>query len=1185
MTDGMDSFKDIVREYSKRKPSSFSFEKKAGDFERRLLTNQDQGVQGGYFNTNESRTQDRIVPYDEARDAIGGNQIYEAPHKPNSKGRSRTGYRMYGGRSPNQQLIYTRDIYGNTGYRTGRPDVVLGNRDAPVHMYTPKWNIYQPPSAKYGLTVQNFTEPYISRYGRHYIDWEGNLTDDRSKAALIDTWTGEELTEPPAELPVEEFGARYRPVMAATANTIYSMGEEKDAYHEMELQRNREYIAAYETQKQIQKLMDETGLPESFFMEQDPESGVSIYEQVLGAISARNDAEEDEIRKRMEERDLKYKEMTDKASELAQKRLEEHIAQYKEFMENPDAYIEPVKQPKGIWVFGTGDFRNKGHYSFAPQLRQYYKEELAKLMGAPIPEPEDEFDPIKYYNDIVGQYPEMAEVLSGLDQESWELLYDTDFDFSQYYTQGPDGQQVLRQGITPSTVADQIDMIVGEEEYHTDYDATHRKEALDEIENNRIRDLENHVENRIRIQRRAYARAGMKYTPEQEAKDRERYAKEVSVYETPKQAQARMHKEMLDRVEQKMEALLQNHDKNRDDPIEPGRGMGALASNYKGLHKRIIDMNKRIQLATENGQSHQYILQMQAERDSMQAKLDKMKEELLELAHAAGISPGTGKYSVFKEKSGTTSPIVVDEFDDEGYINPYFMDAINGPKRRYDHLLEQSRAEIYQNDLLNRIRETGKAPKMFDPQEYVSGNGKKKRGARVLPGEENMYDQTATDIYWKLYGHNGLTSGFQEELDRAVQGTEFQVKRQARSDAKREQIREMNAAQSGRTKDDENLAVVNLHKLVDWAIKPQYREAAHEWVREKGLRAGFPEEMYMTPKEGRTQVAVYMAKLYSIPPEVREELENGSVGEKGGDNRGLADAKYARLGRLFADTIKRNVAPPYQGLVAKMISDNPANNWQGILKMLTDPKNLPSDGVWIGDPKQVAYTAQYFINAKDDKDGGNYTITSKKVKREVDNAADKYIKGLLDKNGQVKVPDVEIPKGEGDPYEGKARTAAIRQGDVSPENIAANKKRIKAAEEAELTANSAKYQPQPTERQVTEKQWREAVAATKVEENNKAAADAEASARSARIVADEQAQADAERKATDQAEFRDELINTEFPKTANADVTGRKAAARKLMELYSKGRESKGGENKGGENKSEELDNGAETGDSQGQGV
>lgn len=1180
MTDGMDSFKDIVREYSKRKPSSFSFEKKAGDYERRLLTNQAQGVQGGYFNTNEGRTQDRIVSYGEARDAIGGNQIYEASHKPNSKGRSRTGYLTYGGRSPNQKIIYTRDIYGNTGYRTERPDVVLGSQIAPVHMYTPKWNIYQPPSAKYDLTVQNFTDPYIARYGRHYIDWEGNLTDDRSKAALIDTWTGETLTEPPAELPIEEFGARYRPVMAATANTIYSMGEEKDAYHEMELQRNREYIAAYEADKQIQKLMDETGLPESFFRERDPDSGISIYEQVLGAISARNDAEEEEIRKRMEERDLKYKEMTDKASELAQKRLKEHIAQYKEFMENPDAYTVPVKQPKGFWVFGTGDFRNRGHYSFAPQLRQYYKEELAKLMGAPIPEPEDEFDPVEYYNDIVGQYPEMAEVLGGLDQKYWELLYDTGFDFSQYYTQGPDGQQVLRQGITPSTVANLMEVIVNEEGEHAKIDAKHRKKALDEIENNRIRDLENHVENRIRIQRRAYKRAGIPYTPEQEAKDRERYAKEVSVYETPKQAQARMHKEMMDRVEQKMRALLQNHDENREDPAESGKGMGALASNYKTLHQQVIDMNKRIRLATENGQSHQSILQMQAKRDSKEAKLDKMRGKLLEIARAAGINPETGKYSVPKKTGGTT-PIMVDEFDDEGYINPRFMNVINGPRRRYNYLLGQSRVEIYQNDLLNRIRETGKAPKTFDPQEYVSGKDKKEKyGARVLPGEENMYDQTATDIYWKLKGYNGLTSGFQEELDRAVQGTEFQVKRQARSDAKREQIREMNATQSGRTKDDENLRMVDLHNRVDQTVRPQYREEAHKWVTENGSLVGLPESVYMTPEEMEAQRKANTAKIEAIPPDVLEEMVEGSVGWKGGDNRGLADAKYARLGQLFADTIKRNVNAPYRGLVAKMISDNPANSWQGILKMLTDPEELPADGVWSGDPRQVAYAAQHFINAKDDRDGGDYTITSEEVKREVDDAADKYIKGLLDKNGLVEVPKVEIPKGDGDPYERKGRIAAIRQGNISPENIAANKKRIRAAEEAELTANSTKYQPQLTEEQIAAKQRREAEATAKVEANNKAVADAEASAEFDRIVAENKAQADAEQKATDQAEFKNELINTEFPKTANADVTGRKAAARKLRELYSKNRESKGGENK-----SKELDNRTETGDSQDQGV
>lgn len=1146
----MDSFGDIIKGYSKRKPSSFSFEKKASDYEERLYANTSQGVQNGYANTNEGRGQSRIVSNKEIRDRIGGNQIYEAPHRPNGKGRSRTGYKMYGGRSPNQEVYFTRDIYGDTGYGTDRPDMTLGSRDAPVHMYTPKWNFYQPPSGKYGLSVQNFTDPYIARYGRNYLDWEGNLTDDRAQAALIDTLTGEQLTEPPEALPPDQFAARYRPVMAPNKHTIYSMGAEKDAYHEMELQRNREYLAAFETSQQIKKLMDETGLPESFFLERDPASGVSIYEQIFGAISARNNKEEEEIRTRMAGKDAEYKKLTDKASQLAQQRLDEHIKQYGEFMENPEAYTEPVKQPKGFWVFGTGDHRHKGHYSYAPQLKQYYREELAKLMGEPTPEPEDEFDPIAYYNNVVEQYPEMAEALSELEPETLEYLNGRGFDYSQYYTQGPDGNPVLRTGITPEAVADQIERIMGEDAYHKEYDATHRADAQKEIENNRAKDLQNHVENRIRIQRRAYKRAGMPYTPEQEAKDRERFANEVSVYETPRQAKARMEQETRERVRQRMESLLQNHDRNRDDPVESGKGIGSLMADYKTLHQQVIDLGRKIRLAEDNGQPAQSILRMQAELESMGDKLDKMRGQIIEQARAAGITPETGNYTVYTQRDGDADVSVVDEFDDEGYLNPRFMDVANGPRRRFNFLEGQSRVEIDQNDLLNRIRETGRGPKMVDPQNYTNAKGRAKFGARVLPGEENMYDQTATDIYWKLNGFGGLTSDFKQELDQAVQGTEFQARKRARSDAKRAQIKTMNATQPGRTREDAQLAMVDLHNQVNNTILPQYAIEAHQWVQDKGTLDGLPEEYFMSPEQIQAKQRDIAANKASIPPAVRVKMLGEEPGWDG-DNKGLINQRFQRTGKLLMDTIKNNVHPQYRSQVLQLISDNPANDWQGVLKMLTDPNTLSQGAVWSGDPKQVAYAVQHFVNAKDDLealDGESFYIDSEQGIVNTLHAADVDMGKFVDENGQLKVPKVKVPKGEGDPYEGRGRYAAIRDGNVTPENIEAHKKRIKAAEEKELTVNSEDFKPHPDPEQETAKQQREIVRAMDTEQNNKAQRDAEVSAEFDKIVAENTAREEAENKATNQAEYKDKLLNTTFPLGADADPTGEKETAKKLQQ-------------------------------------
>ena len=962
----MESFADIIGGYSKRKPSAFTGRIQKGLWDEiSELAAQDR-VQNNAQNTNRPRQtpqqKEQKGVIDERAKEKGYKEI-STPGKVNRHGRNKGGFR-HGTRvrSPNQDVIITRDIYGNKGFRTGRPDMVIGTKDAQEHIYNPRWNFFQPPSEKYGLTVQNFTDRYLSKIGRPYIDWEGNLTGDLGQARLKDRKTGEVLTRPPAAMPVEQIHARYEPVMADLEHMIYSSGKEKDDYYEMERARNRLYNIGYEVNKVIERLIEETGLPREYFMDRNDETGV--YNEIYNTVADKYDREETARRLRAEAAQGDYREMTSKASELAAKRLQDHINAYKEYLANPES-TQPVDQPRGFWVFGSGSAKNKGHYSFAPQLRQYYKEELAKLMGEPAPEPEWQFNRDQFIEETANRYksPELKNILSAMNDDDLEYLQANNYDFGALFARGENDTYTMR--ATPKVVAQRLKEYLStarsSDDWHRDEDARLRAEA-----------------------------------DANDAKTAQYWA-EHNMTESPQQTRVRQREELMGRVHDRLESLLANHAKNRVDPVETGKGLSSLAANYKTTHAQYMSAVSNLNAAISNGMPEANIAKLQERVDRFGAKLEEMGTMLVEQARAAGYSPETHDYAMYETDydSGNNVPQIINEFDSEGRINPRFMDVINGPKRTYDWYRVQSERELDQKALLERMRTTGKSPKI---------DGASPENHTVLPGEANVYDQNATDIYWKLAQRGGLNRSFMKQLSSQLNASKTLTGRAERGAQLQQTIDTMNNSQYGTLYRNNETLIPALHSYIDNTIRPEFTGPLHKFLDDKfkenkmlsekmGSKKGkdigdeFTLELllnklvqevegdgtdiYMSPEEKAARLAEIKAQFDKIKPEEAYKMVHGDL-PWGGSNIKLRTDKYKQLGEIFKDVLKANVAPGKRGMVMQVIEKHPSPSWQTTLKMLTDPSVIDQEGLWTGDPQQVAYMAQHLNDAKADVEGSGY---------------------------------------------------------------------------------------------------------------------------------------------------------------------------------------------------------------------
>lgn len=1050
----METFEEIVAKLSGR--SAFTTEpiRKASLFDvlnnakkdkgksaynRTKAENAAAGVQPGFKNTNKNRKQDSIgrdsmVRNDIAADA--GDGVFQLGHKTDKKGRIGNGSTPGGRWSPNQEVDYLTNIFGESKFNPVRPDMVLGKKEAPVYIWNPRWNYRQPLSPKYGLSVQNLGgNRYLSELGLRYIDWEGNLTRDINKAQLRDKLTGEILTEPPAAMRVEDIRNRYEPVMANDLDNpqlIYSLGREKDYYRELEMLMSQEYNVQMEIQRRLRQYAADTGIPfERLLMdratEENPQEGV--YDAVRKDVLAKYNKDEEIARQKAATQQREYDKLREQAAGLAQDRLDKHIAQYKEYLANPSAFTEPVPQPKGVWVFGTGDAMNKGHYSHAPQLRQYFREELAKLLGEPAPEPEDDFIPGEYKEAVAERYPELKDIMGDLSDEQLKRMYDRGYDYDRFYTTDDDGNRILRQIGDAATPEDTLDpekairrflqLEQGEDEWHQKHRADKIQEAKDRISQNALKDMERSVENQVKQAERIFAQYGVPLTPERvedlKARLRNEYLEQLdfqenglpggNIWEGESARDIENRPDDLRRaaIKERLSYLLNNHDSNREDPADPKFAM--FVGNYMQANDRYNRLKAMLDNAENTPGVDTYHLAKRVEE--ARAKVEDMRNQIIAGAQERGYFDKLNSSTLFNTSVSPDGKLRA--FDEEtGDINPSLRKLIVGPQKRNTLLRSLARAPVDVEDLINVMKQNNKLPMTFRMPSDKGGLFNKYKAPVVPSSLQDIYDQTATNIYWKLLKLYGGTipQNFRDRLDTAIETTRHTMNRQGTQDRIREQVEAMNNQNMadeetfmGRdaTAMETNQAFMNdLVKAAKNRVGPSHEAELMERLKpyldntrnftanniavpSKLMKIGVlmalkdtpwdDEEAHMKFVEGLSSKGVRANVEGELTPRQARQL----IGEKEawqGDHYRLAIAKFQYANKLLEDTIEKNISEPFQADLFDKIIDSPSMSWQSIQKEIIDycnehPGALKKDatGATIGHTDLIAYAAEHLNRA------------------------------------------------------------------------------------------------------------------------------------------------------------------------------------------------------------------------------
>ena len=1001
-----------------------------------------EGVQRGHKNTNKKRNQDTIVREPQIKNDIAeeaGDGLFQRGRSTNRNYEIGNGSRVWGRWSPNQVIEYLTNKFGESKFNPVRPDMVLGKKEAPVYIWNPRWNYRQPLSPKYGLSVQNLGgNRYLSELGLRYIDWEGNLTRDINKAQLRDKLTGEILTEPPAAMPVEEIRNRYEPVMANDLDNpqlIYSMGKEKDYYRELEMLMSQEYNVQMEIQRRLRQYAKDTGIPfERLLMdratEENPQEGV--YDAVRKDVLAKYNKDEEIARQKAAKQQREYDKLREQAAGLAQDRLDKHIAQYKEYLANPSAFTEPVPQPKGVWVFGTGDAMNKGHYSHAPQLRQYFREELAKLLGEPAPEPEDDFIPGEYKEAVAERYPELKKIMDDLSDEQLKRMYDRGYDYDRFYTTDDEGNRTLRQIGDAATPEDTLDpekairrflqLEQGEDEWHQKHRADKIQEAKDRISQNALKDMERSVENQVKQAERIFAQYGVPLTPERvedlKARLRNEYMEQLNfqenglplgnifVGESARDIENRPDDLRRAAINERLNYLLNNHDSNREDPADTeDTDFAMFVGNYMQANDRYNRLKAMLASAKNNPNVDTYHLAKRVEE--VRAKVEEMRDQIFEGAQDRGYFDKLNSSTLFNTSVSPDGKLRA--FDEEtGDINPSLRKLIVGPQRRNTLLRSLAHAPEDVDDLINVMKQNNKLP-MTSRLPNDKGGLFNKYKAPVVPSSlQDIYDQTATNIYWKLLKLYGGTipKNFRDRLDTAIETTKYNMDRAGISDAKRERIAAMNAGDmadeetyTGRdaTAMETNQAFMNdlvkaakkrvglsheaelMERLKPIMDKVREYSANGEEVPTRSLKMGVLMALRDMPWEDEEAHRKFVEGLSSkgvradVAPELTPRQARQLIGEKEawqGDHYRLAIAKFQYANELLENAIEKNISEPFQADLFDKIIDSPSRSWQNIQKEIINycnehPGALKKDetGATIGHTDQIAYAAEHLNRA------------------------------------------------------------------------------------------------------------------------------------------------------------------------------------------------------------------------------
>lgn len=1163
-----ESFEDIIKSYSNRKPSAFTTEPiRKGLLEQAILGNKKGGrndqsrsadaskrrsekghnVQSGAPDTRVKRKQDTTKKIKEVEDLLTGDQVFEPGRNLNRKGRMGNGARPYG-RTPNQGIFLRNDPYGRLVWRPERPDVILGKRDAPAYIWNPPANDKQPRSPKYNLAVQNFgtSNSYISKYGRPFKHKDGkHLTGDISQALLRDKRTGEIITQIPEEVPVEQVRQLYEPVMANDEDNkqmIYSSGPEKDDYYEREREWNTQYEVESQVQRVLRKYADKTGIPfEKLLFDRTPE-GTGVYDQVYSIIDQQVRGEEAGMRAKAAMEAEKYELLRNQASQAANRRLAQHTQDYQDYLERPDAFSEPVPQPKGAWVFGTGDAKHKGYYTYAPQLRRYYKEELAKLLGQPVPpDDDDEFDAQGYVEGITRQYPEMANALNGLSTDQLERMYNRGYSFDKFYTYDENGKRVLKpveeDGAPEDTINEFLDLEESEDRWHDEYDQQQRADALAHLSAEAQRNIQATVDNEVKRAKKIFSQYGIPIDEKREARLRAALTNKLTKQlNTGGDMKGNIWKEYTSSdlenrgdqlrqaaIQERLQNLLAGHDKNRVDPAEVE--LASLTGNYIQTNDRYNNLQSMLREAQARGDQNA-VRNITRKIEEARGTLDAMRTDIISGAQQRGYLDENGMVS----SPQFNMPIGTPFDEDTGNINVDFHRMITGPQRRKGWLTSMASAPKDVDDLINIMTSTGKLPMTFRPKDmdsktkrpsrFITNTMRRYAAPEVPPDLQDIYDPTATKIYWKLmklYG-GSLPDESKKRLDTATKDALLNIRRKWGSEDKRQQIAAMNA---GDMKPDEVRS--------GRAITDEERERV----------MANPEERGTTP----------------MTPEVAAELVGEKVPWTG--SRGVTSLlNVDNATKLFSKVLSETVADGYREEVAQMIMDKPGVSHQGILKMLNDIAN-EYEGVIIGDPQQLAFASQHMMDARrnhDDILNGPEGMFSGDVD-ESEKAAEEFKSKLTDETGKVLPPRVKYQKPEqGDPLIPPAMLIAQRRG-ISLDDA---KKIAQKQMEDQLTDQAAgkpstdisSTNGTPTadgqaisvgnkelagRTGVNLKRAREAAQANAeknivkpdIDARNKATAEAEASAQTDKITQEETAAAEAEEKRKTQDETRKGLESSE----------------------------------------------------------
>lgn len=1159
-----ESFEDIIKSYSNRKPSAFTTEPiRKGLLEQAILGNKKGGrndqsrsadaskrrskeghnVQSGAPDTRVKRKQDTTKKIKEVEDLLTGDQVFEPGRNLNRQGRMGNGARPYG-RTPNQGIFLRNDPYGRLVWRPERPDVILGKRDAPAYIWNPPANDKQPRSPKYNLAVQNFgtSNSYISKYGRPFKHKDGkHLTGDISQALLRDKRTGEIITQIPEEVPVEQVRQLYEPVMANDEDNkqmIYSSGKEKDDYYEREREWNTQYEVESQVQRVLRKYADKTGIPfEKLLFDRTPE-GTGVYDQVYSIIDQQVRDEETGMRAKAAMEAEKYELLRNQASQAANRRLAQHTQDYQDYLERPDAFSEPVPQPKGAWVFGTGDAKHKGYYTYAPQLRRYYKEELAKLLGQPAPpDDDDEFDAQGYVEGITRQYPEMANALNGLSTDQLERMYNRGYSFDKFYTYDENGKRVLKpveeDGAPEDTINEFLDLEESEDRWHDEYDQQQRADALAHLSAEAQRNIQATVDNEVKRAKKIFSQYGIPIDERREARLRAALTNKLTKQlNTGGDMKGNIWKEYTSSdlenrgdqlrqaaIQERLQNLLAGHDKNRVDPAE--EKLASLTGNYIQTNDRYNNLQSMLREAQARGDQNA-VRNITRKIEEVRGTLDAMRTDIISGAQQRGYLDENGMVS----NPQFNMPIGTPFDEDTGNINVDFHRMITGPQRRKGWLTSIASAPKDVDDLINIMTSTGKLPMTFRPKDmesktkrpsrFITNTMRRYAAPEVPPDLQDIYDPTATKIYWKLmklYG-GSLPDESKKRLDTATKDALLNIRRKWGSEDKRQQIAAMNA---GNMKPDEVRS--------GRAITNEERERV----------MANPEERGTTP----------------MTPEVAAEL----VGEKvpwGGNHDHLYSMNYAAATGLMEKVLKENVTDGYRGEIFDIINGMLGASWQGIKKKLDEIAN-EYDGVITGDTQQLAFAAQHMLDARKKTNDQAMQELYEPNQATIDEFM-KYRAGLVDKDGKVVVPEVTLPETEGaNPYIREARLRALRNDtDISEEekNVKADTKRVNTDQSIGINTDISSTNGTPTEdgqaisvgnkelagrTGVNLKRAREAAQANAeknivkpdIDARNKATAEAEASAQTDKITREETAAAEAEEKKEKQDEARSGLESSE----------------------------------------------------------